>query len=95
MIRGDGIGPPPGVTREEFMANPEVPTSIIAVLVGMVGAPPPELGQQFGADIKAHNLRSDDPFGQELKEQLLPAVQHDDTVGLLGVAPHIPDHGVF
>jgi hypothetical protein len=34
-------------------------------------------------------------FGQDLKTLLLPAVQHDDTVGLLGVAPHIPDHGVF
>lgn len=73
--------------------NPEV-TSIIAILIGPIGTPPPPPSKEFGADMQAHNLGSDNAFGQDLKVLLLPAVQHDDT-GLLGVAPHIPDHGVF
>ena len=74
--------------------NPEVP-SIIAILIGMVEPPAEPQGREFGGHIKVFNSRSDDPFGQDLKTLLLPAVQHDDTVGLLGVAPHMPDHGVF
>ncbi len=73
-------------------SNPEV-TSIIAVLVGM-GSAPPEPGRGFGEAMQAHNLASPDPFGQALAP-LLPAVQHDDTVGLLGVAHHISDYGLL
>ena len=73
-------------------SNPEV-TSIIAILIGAAGTTPPVPSQEFGAAMQAHNLSSDNPFGQELAPRL-PAVQHD-TVGLLGVAHHISDYGLL
>jgi len=45
--------------------NPEE-TSIIAILIGTTGTPLPEPDKEVGADMKAFNFRSEDPFGQDL-----------------------------
>jgi hypothetical protein len=82
------------------MANDPNTTSIIAILIRMVQPPDPDAppdGSEFGPAIKSHIVGSEieASFGQQLTGRLLPAVQHDDPVGLLGVAPPDHDHGVF
>jgi hypothetical protein len=83
-------------TAVEF-AGPGV-KSIIAVLARHNPDPadlPREVGTEFGAAIKTLNFTTlEGPLGQEVKEQLLPAVQHD-PVELLGIVPFTPDDGGF
>jgi hypothetical protein len=75
---------------------------VFRVLDDIKADPPSELaGKGFGQDLQDFMLNFAKPTDQHLGglllpavNHLLPAVQHDDTVGLLGVAPP-DDHGLF